>query len=103
MRANRKWTVRAVTLVLMALVAAGIVLWDFGNPYDKQKFVEAQETTPPTEASAGEAFELCVWNGSLCIEWWKMSRTTRTICFCRAHLTIKTESDIFGRGRNSAR
>ncbi|MCI8971995.1 MAG: hypothetical protein HFH79_00175 [Lachnospiraceae bacterium] len=71
MRANRKWTVRAVTLVLMALVAAGIVLWDFGNPYDKQKFVEAQETTPPTEASAGEAFELSVWNGSLCIEWWK--------------------------------
>ncbi len=60
-----------MTLVLMALVAAGIVLWDFGNPYDKQKFVEAQETTPPTEASAGEAFELCVWNGSLCIEWWK--------------------------------
>ena len=71
MRANRKWTVRAVTLVLMALVAAGIVLWDFGNPYDKQKFVDAQETTPPTEASAGEAFELSVWNGSLCIEWWK--------------------------------
>lgn len=71
MRANRKWTVRAVTLVLMALVAAGIVLWDFGNPYDKQMFVEAQETTPPTEASAGEAFELSVWNGSLCIEWWK--------------------------------
>lgn len=60
-----------MTLVLMALVAAGIVLWDFGNPYDKQKFVEAQETTPPTEASAGEAFELSVWNGSLCIEWWK--------------------------------
>ncbi|MCI8267862.1 MAG: hypothetical protein HFH78_15760 [Lachnospiraceae bacterium] len=71
MRANRKWTVRAVTLVLMALVAAGIVLWDFGNPYDQQKFVEAQETTPPTEASAGEALELSVWNGSLCIEWWK--------------------------------
>lgn len=60
-----------MTLVLMALVAAGIVLWDFGNPYDQQKFVEAQETTPPTEASAGEAFELSVWNGSLCIEWWK--------------------------------
>lgn len=60
-----------MTLVLMALVAAGIVLWDFGNPYDKQKFVEAQETTPPTEASAGEALELSVWNGSLCIEWWK--------------------------------
>lgn len=60
-----------MTLVLMALVAAGIVLWDFGNPYDKQKFVEAQETTPPTEASAGETLELCVWNGSLCIEWWK--------------------------------
>ncbi len=60
-----------MTLVLMALVAAGIVLWDFGNPYDQQKFVEAQETTPPTEASAGEALELSVWNGSLCIEWWK--------------------------------
>ncbi len=65
MRANRKWTVRAVTLVLMALVAAGIVLWDIGNPYDKQKFVEAQETTPE------EAFELSAWSGNLCIKWWK--------------------------------
>jgi hypothetical protein len=65
MRANRKWTVRAVTLVLMALVAAGIVLWDFGNPYDQQKFVEAQETTPE------EAFELSAWSGNLCIKWWK--------------------------------
>ena len=54
-----------MTLVLMALVAAGIVLWDFGNPYDQQKFVEAQETTPE------EAFELSAWSGNLCIKWWK--------------------------------
>ena len=79
MRANRKWTVRAVTLVLMALVAAGIVLWDFGNPYDKQKFVEAQETTPE------EAFELSAWSGICVSSGGRMSRRMCITCFCPDH------------------
>lgn len=62
---DRKFAVRAVTLYFMALAVIGIVLWDDGNPYGKQYFVEAQETD--TEG----AFSLSVWSGSLCIEWWK--------------------------------
>ena len=92
-----------MTLVLMALVAAGIVLWDFGNPYDKQKFVEAQETTPPTEASAGEAFELCVWNGSLCIEWWKNEQDNAYYLFLPGAFNNKKLNLTFSGGRNSAR
>lgn len=65
MRADRKFTVRAVMLVFMALMTIGIVWWDAENPYDKQRFVEAQEK------DIGEAFELSVWSGSLCIKWWK--------------------------------
>ena len=51
---DRKFAVRAVTLYFMALAVIGIVLWDDGNPYGKQYFVEAQETD--TEG----AFSLCL-------------------------------------------
>ena len=37
---DRKFAVRAVTLYFMALAVIGIVLWDDGNPYGKQYFVE---------------------------------------------------------------
>lgn len=62
---GRKFAVRAATLVFMTLAVLGIVLWNDGNPYGKQYFVEAQETD--TEG----AFSLSVWSGSLCIEWWQ--------------------------------
>ena len=52
---DRKFAVRAVTLYFMALAVIGIVLWDDGNPYGKQYFVEAQETD-----TEGAFFALCV-------------------------------------------
>lgn len=62
---NKKFAASAVTLFLMTLAVLWIVLWDAPNPYEKQYFVEAQET------DTKGAFALSVWSGSLCIEWWK--------------------------------
>lgn len=62
---NKKFAASAVTLFLMTLAVLWIVLWDASNPYEKQYFVEAQET------DTKGAFALSVWSGSLCIEWWK--------------------------------